>query len=73
MEYVFEIDELTKRYASLTALDEITLSMQPGHMIGLIGRNGSGKTNPHPAPYRPAAADAWHLSDLGLRRCFTGG
>ena len=44
MESVFELDRLTKRYASLTALDGLTLDMSPGHMIGLIGRNGSGKT-----------------------------
>lgn len=35
---------LTKRYGNITALDRVTLSIESGKIIGLLGPNGSGKT-----------------------------
>jgi ABC-2 type transport system ATP-binding protein len=35
---------LTKRYGHLTALSEVSFSVRPGEVLGLIGPNGSGKT-----------------------------
>lgn len=35
---------LTKTYASLTALDNLNLTLERGRFIGLLGPNGSGKT-----------------------------
>lgn len=35
---------LTKTYGSTTALSNINLNIEPGHIIGLLGPNGSGKT-----------------------------
>jgi ABC-2 type transport system ATP-binding protein len=37
-------DNLTKRYGSFTALDELTFAISPGEVVGLLGPNGSGKT-----------------------------
>ena len=35
---------LTKRYGSFTAVRELSLVVQPGHVLGLVGPNGAGKT-----------------------------
>jgi len=35
---------LTKRYGRLTALSDVSFSVRPGEVLGLIGPNGSGKT-----------------------------
>ena len=35
---------LTKRYATLTALDDLTLELESGDVFGFIGPNGAGKS-----------------------------
>ena len=39
-----EVDCVTKRYGDLTALDEVSLDIEPGTIVGLLGPNGAGKT-----------------------------
>ena len=39
-----EIEGLTKRYGDLTALADLSLSVESGSLFGLLGPNGSGKT-----------------------------
>lgn len=41
---VLVIDKLTKQYGNITALDSVSLSIDGGRILGLIGPNGSGKT-----------------------------
>jgi ABC-type multidrug transport system ATPase subunit len=41
---VLQVADLTKRYGHLTALSEVSFSIRPGEVLGLIGPNGSGKT-----------------------------
>ncbi|MCA9077392.1 MAG: ABC transporter ATP-binding protein [Planctomycetaceae bacterium] len=41
---VLDIRNLTKRYGSFTALNDLTLSLNAGQILGLIGPNGAGKT-----------------------------
>lgn len=39
-----KIENLTKKIAEQTILEDISIELQPGEIVGLIGRNGSGKT-----------------------------
>ena len=44
METLVKIQNLTKRYGSVVALDHMTIDLPKGRVIGLLGPNGSGKT-----------------------------
>ncbi|WEH16919.1 ATP-binding cassette domain-containing protein [Streptomyces sp. VNUA24] len=35
---------LTKRFGEVTAVDDLTFEVRPGRIVGLLGRNGAGKT-----------------------------
>ncbi len=41
---VLQATGLTKRYGRRPALSDCTLSIPPGHVVGLVGPNGAGKT-----------------------------
>ena len=38
------LDHVTKNYGQAVALMDVSLNIQPGRIIGLLGANGSGKT-----------------------------
>ena len=38
------LDHVTKNYGHEVALMDVSLNIQPGRIIGLLGPNGSGKT-----------------------------
>lgn len=44
METLVQIQGLTKKYGRVTALDNISIDLPKGRIIGLLGPNGSGKT-----------------------------
>ena len=41
---MLEIERLTTRYGSISALRDVSLSVGAGELIGIIGPNGAGKT-----------------------------
>src|SRR5262245_17485056 len=41
---MIEISHLTKRYGALTAVDDISFTVQPGEVLGFLGPNGAGKS-----------------------------
>lgn len=44
MSAVITTRELTRRFGSHTAVDRLTLDVQPGEIFGFLGHNGAGKT-----------------------------
>lgn len=41
---IFECKDLSKSYGSVPALSHVSLAVEPGRIVGLLGPNGSGKT-----------------------------
>ena len=44
MEPAIQVEGLVKRYGSLTAVDNISFTVEPGETFGILGPNGAGKT-----------------------------
>jgi ABC-type branched-subunit amino acid transport system ATPase component len=61
---------LSVRYGGVSALDDVSLAVEPGCVVGLIGPNGAGKTsliNAVTGVAHPAAGDI-RLGDVRLER-----
>lgn len=41
--FIIQTKQLTKKYKDQLALDHVDLHVTPGHIYGLLGRNGAGK------------------------------
>jgi len=63
---VIETKGLTKRYGTLTALDDLTLTIGAGEVFGFIGPNGAGKTTTMKVLSCLLRADAGSASVCGL-------
>ena len=73
-----ETVELTKRFGSFTALDALSIRVQPGEVYGFLGPNGAGKTTtirmalglarPTSGTVRIFGVDAWADASAGHRR-----
>jgi branched-chain amino acid transport system ATP-binding protein len=79
------VDNLTKLFGGLRAVDNLSLGIHAGEIVGLIGPNGSGKTtafNVVSGFYRPDGGEVWfndrrisglrpnQIVRLGLTRTF---
>ena len=38
------VDHLTKRYGAVTAVDDLSFTLEPGTVTGFVGANGAGKS-----------------------------
>jgi ABC-2 type transport system ATP-binding protein len=61
-----ETHDLTRSFPSGTALDGLTLSVQPGEVLALLGPNGAGKTTTVRLLNGILAADRGRATVLGL-------
>jgi ABC-2 type transport system ATP-binding protein len=41
---LIEVCQLTKRYAGMRAVDDLSFQVRPGHVTGFVGPNGAGKS-----------------------------
>jgi len=59
---ILEVNNITKRFGGLVAVNDVTLSIKKGSVIGLVGPNGSGKTtlfNVISGVYRPEVGEIY--------------
>ncbi len=84
-ETLLEVSHLVRRFRGLTALDDVSLTVRAGEILGIVGPNGSGKTtlfNVISGFYRPhgggislngqliSGARPSQVSHLGVARTF---
>ncbi len=62
---VIELEGVTKRFGSVTAVDELTLGVPAGSIYGFIGPNGSGKTTTLRMIMRILLPDSGQVTVLG--------
>jgi ABC-2 type transport system ATP-binding protein len=41
---LLQLDSLSRRFGSVTALDKLSFSVPAGQVVGFLGPNGAGKT-----------------------------
>ncbi|RYF76998.1 MAG: ABC transporter ATP-binding protein [Comamonadaceae bacterium] len=67
---LLEVRGITKRYLGLTAVDQLSYSVEAGSIVGLIGPNGSGKSTSIDciSGFQPVDGGEWFLDGLPLGR-----
>ncbi len=78
--YLLKVEKLSKRFTlrpglfsrrglSLTAIDQVDLSMEPGQIYGLVGESGSGKSTLGRAILQLTRADSGKVYFKGIDLC----
>ncbi len=65
MRELVRITHVTRRFGAHTAVDDVSLSVEPGEIVGLLGANGAGKTTLIRMLLGLTGADAGELRLLG--------
>ncbi len=68
---ILEVKDLTMAFGGLVAFQGVSLTIQPGQIVGLIGPNGAGKTtllNCITGVYRPTAGEIFFQGRSLLRK-----
>ncbi|NLZ47647.1 MAG: ABC transporter ATP-binding protein [Clostridiales bacterium] len=65
MEEVIKVQQLTKNYDNVTAVDNINLTVEKGTVFGLLGPNGAGKSTTIECILGTKEADEGQVSILG--------
>src|SRR4030081_3842408 len=58
---LLEVDNLSKRFGGIVALDAVSFTAEAGEIVGLIGPNGAGKTTAFNVITRLYTPDAGHV------------
>ncbi len=78
MKPMIEVNNLTKRYSSIVAVNDVSFTVQRGEVVGFLGPNGAGKTTAMRilAGYLPATRGEVRVAGLSVftesvevRRC----
>lgn len=67
MNPIFEIDSLTVAYGSRTAVSGLSLKLEPGTCLGLLGANGAGKTSTVRALLGMCKPKSGNVTVLGMK------
>ena len=43
-EYCIELKNVTKKFGKFTAVDDVSIRLEPGKVYGFVGPNGAGKS-----------------------------
>ncbi|MEO8257610.1 MAG: ABC transporter ATP-binding protein [Acidobacteriota bacterium] len=62
---IVTLEAVTRRYGAVTAVDQLSMTIEPGEMFGLIGPDGAGKTTTIRLICGLLRADAGRLEVLG--------
>ncbi len=65
-------DNVTKRYGQTLALDAVTVALNPGEVLGLVGHNGAGKSTLLRLLAGAERPDSGQITIGGQRRVFAG-
>jgi ABC-2 type transport system ATP-binding protein len=64
---MINVDDLTKRYGHVVAVDSLSLEVEPGRVTGFLGPNGAGKTTTLRMLLGLAAPDSGTATINGVR------
>ncbi|WP_313130688.1 ATP-binding cassette domain-containing protein [Anaerocolumna sp.] len=66
MEEVIKVEQLSKSYDGLLAVDNLNISVKPGMVFGLLGANGAGKSTAIECMLGTKRCDSKKISILGM-------